>query len=38
MQFNKRLGQAGDSYFETKKYVKIYKKNVNRPNYPNSDV
>lgn len=28
MQFNKRLGQAGDSYFETKKYVKIYKKNV----------
>lgn len=38
MQFNKRLRQAGDSYFETKKYVKIYKKNVNRPNYPNSDV
>lgn len=28
MPFNKRLGQAGDSYFETKKYVKIYKKNV----------
>lgn len=28
MQFNKRLEQAGDSYFETKKYVKIYKKNV----------
>lgn len=38
MQFNKRLRQAGDSYFETKIYVKIYKKNVNRPNYPNSDV